>query len=582
MLKMKQTLTLLFLISFLNPLAAGVFEHADLLQAYAYLNQLRLRAGMTPFSQNSQLEAAAFNHANYLADNFLQGHFEIEGMPGFTGATPSNRTAHAGYRSLVVSENVSSGESNSVDSIDGLMSAIYHRLGFLDFVTNEIGTGIAHVSTPQPHSAYVYNMGNSEYNALCDGQAFSGSGRFYFGICEPDIQVGATEFEQVALNAKGNNPNIVVWPTNDDNDVPPAFFEESPDPLPDYSVSGYPLSIQFNPLVFNDVNVLEFKLFRELDNSEIQLTRLLNQTTDPNGKLSALEYALFPLNRLEWNTTYRAQVKYTSHLGENILSWRFKTRSVGVPLFTIAGQNEVLSIPPATSTFAVYVPPTDSVSEIGQISYQFQPGMNIETEFKDANTLQITLTGNVGQQAQFDFSGGHFTVQIRADATLPNLVSDEVNNLPTLGKGHAVNHLGEPVNINAQFKGGTAINGGAYQKQVVQNLSDQVDVQGIIAIEPAHVGQQADIFVYAEYSLPPFPEVAYFMLGEGLTILLWDQKPESLVAFMPQVLLDTLQSVPMYQGQFLAEGMLKVFFGYRLADGTLINNEEHIEIRITH
>jgi len=296
----------LFLLLATEMALAGVFEPQSLDQAYAYLNQLRASAGLTEFSQKNQLEIAAFNHANYLADNFMTGHYEAQGTIGFTGVFPKDRTINAGYRSLSVSENVSTGNTNSIDSIDRLMSAIYHRLGFLDFVHNEICIGIAKVSLEDPnsYSAYTYNMGNAEYNALCEDSAFSGSGHYYFNVCEPNININANTYQNVKVKAMGNNPNIVVWPVNGDHNVPPVFFEESPDPLPDYSISGYPISIQFNPLLFTKVNISTFKLYQEQDNSEVQPTRLLSQSTDPNGKLSTLQYALFPLKRLEWNRAY--------------------------------------------------------------------------------------------------------------------------------------------------------------------------------------------------------------------------------------------------------------------------------------
>jgi len=411
----------LFLLLATEMALAGVFEPQSLDQAYAYLNQLRASAGLTEFSQKNQLEIAAFNHANYLADNFMTGHYEAQGTIGFTGVFPKDRTINAGYRSLSVSENVSTGNTNSIDSIDRLMSAIYHRLGFLDFVHNEIGIGIAKVSLEDPnsYSAYTYNMGNAEYNALCEDSAFSGSGHYYFNVCEPNININANTYQNVKVKAMGNNPNIVVWPVNGDHNVPPVFFEESPDPLPDYSISGYPISIQFNPLLFTKVNISTFKLYQEQDNSEVQPTRLLSQSTDPNGKLSTLQYALFPLKRLEWNRAYWAEVEYTSNLGKDTLRWRFETRDFGVPLFTVQGEHEEILIPKNTPTFLVYVPPTLNFPDIGKINYTFPQGTTVETAFEDSNTLWINISAKIGQEINFNFSGRrHFVVKMTAEENL--------------------------------------------------------------------------------------------------------------------------------------------------------------------
>jgi hypothetical protein len=308
------------------------------------------------------------------------------------------------------------------------MSAIYHRLGFLDFVNNEIGIGIAKVSEePKSYSAYTYNMGNSEYNALCEGPAFSGKGRYYFNACEPNVNINANTYQNVKIKAMGNNPNIVVWPVNDDQNVPPVFFEENPDPLPDYSVSGYPISIQFNPLVFTQVNLSTFKLYQEQDNSEIQPTRLLSQSTDPNGKLSTLQYALFPLKRLEWNKAYWAEVEYTSNLGMETLKWRFETRDLGVPIFTVQGEHEEILIPKNTPTFVVYIPPTLNFPNIGRINYTFPPGAIVETAFEDSNTLWINLSAKIAQKINFNFSGErHFVVKITVEESLEETVEESL------------------------------------------------------------------------------------------------------------------------------------------------------------
>lgn len=814
----------------LTPMAiAGTYNPADLTGAYSYLNQLRLRAGLTELRPNSLLETAALNHANYLANNNWRGHEENQGTPGFTGASPKDRTSYAGYRSLSVSENVSSGNYSSPgyqESIDGLMSAIYHRLGFLDLVNNEVGIGIAQNTQVTPaYNAYVYNMGNADYNALCTRPpAFSGNGRYYYGICVPEANIEGTAFDQATILTQGNNPKILQWPTDNDNDTPPAFFEEDPDPLPDYSVSGYPISIQFNPLSYQSVQMVSFKLYRDRDNTEIQPTRLLTKQTDPNAKLTDLQFVLFPLSRLDWDTAYRVEAAYTSATGPETLSWQFKTRSLSVPIFTIAGQGETLRVP-LNSNFAVYLPPSNLATKIGAYHWTYSQGMTIDSQFKDGNTLLISVAGSAGQTAKFDAAAGQFTVTLDAAATLPttsldtaptkNLLSnfDEIapvaqmslsstygtapftvtaeaansydedgylvsydwstsdgqiaagptasftftnggtytitlmvtdnsgltaiseemvsvdstspvvgysnnpvllqpfvgsdwaleiqfpderftayytfnqviqtmedgtvglaamdnfgeiwtllydeawqdyvltmstwegdllfyfftcnttvcdsvsgeyikqysdgqvtssapvtgqlitgeeypteedypideeypveevfSDKPSLDYAVAFDAQGNPFTTETMFAGGISVNGGDYQTDVEQTLNDRVDITGQIKVDSNHVGQVADIFVIAETTLPFTDDVLYFMLDEGLrAILLWDENPANLAAFIPNVVLQSIQTVPMYQGYFIYPGTLKVQFGYRLQNGTVVMNEQGIAINI--
>jgi hypothetical protein len=427
---MKAFFTLL-LVLIMPVVKAGVLNSNDLAAAYSYLNQIRQQAGMSTFTKNVRLEAAALNHANYLADNILTGHYQyIKSAKKFTGLTPQDRTSFTGYRSLLVSENVSSGNTNSIRSIDGLMSAIYHRFAFLDFAKTEIGIGIAKNLKAQ-HSAYVYKMGNAAFNRLCKTISFSNEGRYYSNICNSNIHINAGDFDREKLLALSANNKIVMWPTNDDKHVPPAFFHESPDPLPDIDVSGFPISLQFNPLNFSSVKIKSFKLYTDSNNIEIVNTRLLSKQTDPNGRLNSLQYALFPLERLDWNTWYRVEVQYIHQGKIKNLQWRFRTKNLNLPLFKLDGDSNIVRIPPNTSAIAVYIPPTESHSKIGKLSYSYDSNMKVAVKYEDSNTLLIIVTGKVGQEASFNFSGKRsFRIKIRENVTKicePAILSANMN-----------------------------------------------------------------------------------------------------------------------------------------------------------
>jgi uncharacterized protein YkwD len=120
-----------------------------------YLNALREKVGLVPFELNPYLSKAAYNHAIYMAVNKVVGHYESEGYNDFTGVTPSDRVTYAGYPLRYVGENLSYGQENIYESIDGLFSAIYHRFGFLDFNYDDVGIVIY-------DNFYVYYMGNSK------------------------------------------------------------------------------------------------------------------------------------------------------------------------------------------------------------------------------------------------------------------------------------------------------------------------------------------------------------------------------------------------------------------------------------
>jgi len=56
--------------------------------------------------------------------------------------------------------------------------------------------------------------------------------------------------------------------------------------------------------------------------------------------------------------------------------------------------------------------------------------------------------------------------------------------------------------------------------------------------------------------------------------------PAHLAAFIPKVTLKSVESVTMYQGPFIYPGTLKVFFGYRLSDNSVVFNGQPIDITI--
>ncbi len=382
---------------------AGVFAQSDLDRAYAYLNTLRQQADMVAFTPHPLLQLSSFNHANYLTDNFAGGHFENNTLPGFTGTAPSDRAIFAGFSSRAIGENLSTGSVNSLSSIDGLFTAIYHRFGFLSFDHQLIGIGIARTTLDDPqHTAYVYETGNQGLNDFCAAGKDSTviTDRFFIQVCANASQrISEAEFNQTIHEVRGQNPNIVVWPARNATDVSPAFFEEDPDPLPDKSVAGNPISIQFNPLSFSSVGLNSFRVFKQANHQEIAPTRLLDSRTDPNQKFSALEFALYPLERLEWNTEYRVEASYTANDNTETLSWHFCTRDLGAPVITTAAQGENFIQPAQAGTFVVYMPPSADLQVMTGYSSRFSNGIDINIDIIDGNTLKLDV--NRAQAGQF-------------------------------------------------------------------------------------------------------------------------------------------------------------------------------------
>jgi hypothetical protein len=110
----------------------------------AGVNALRAAAGLPALARAPRLEVAAARHAAYLDRHREPGtlrqaspagdsaHRQQAGLDGFSGESPGDRALAAGYPHREVLENVSMGYPDLGAALDGLMSAIYHRLTFLD------------------------------------------------------------------------------------------------------------------------------------------------------------------------------------------------------------------------------------------------------------------------------------------------------------------------------------------------------------------------------------------------------------------------------------------------------------------
>ena len=336
--------------------------------ALAYLNRLRQDAGLIPFSSNPILNRASKNHALYLIENGSYGHYEEANKSGFTGKFASQRVKHEGYHTQLIIENVSSNNKNYKESIDGLFAAIYHRLAFLDFQGDEIGISIKQNIMDKRRTAFVYNMGSSALNQLYK-----------------DSKKPSRRALNNALNRhKYANSNVVTYPFDKQSDVPPVFFNELPDPLPNHDVSGFPISISFNQALFSDIKFLNFELF-DTHGERIRNTLIYNSKTDPNRRLNKFSFVLFPLERLEWNSYY--SVKFLAIVDKKLLEkrWSFKTRKNTLPLHKIEDEDKTITVK-VNQPNLFYFPPQTATDLLHNVRYN----SNFNMEFIDQNTLKLT------------------------------------------------------------------------------------------------------------------------------------------------------------------------------------------------
>ena len=84
-----------------------------------------------------------------------------------------------------------------------------------------------------------------------------------------------------------------------------------------------------------------FKLYQ--DTKEIRDVKILDKDNDPNRLLTERQFALFPLQPLEYDTDYRAVFKYRQNGKDRTVEWTFSTQKPDYPYFIVKG-GEMLAI----------------------------------------------------------------------------------------------------------------------------------------------------------------------------------------------------------------------------------------------
>jgi len=383
-----------------------------------YLNSLRQKSGLSAFSSDSHLVRAAQNHSNYMHNNRKYGHSESSSYAGFTGISPAPRAIYAGYTSRYVGENISYGTATEKGSVDNLLSAIYHRFGFLNPVYDAIGIGIN-------GTTYTYDMGNSTLNQLCQGPSFSGVGSYYRGACADTAKkIEATAYQNAKLTLKQKAPDIILWPAANVGDIPPVFYGENPDPLPYSGVTGYPISAQFNDSKFNKNIIVDSFVLKDTSGNIHEDLIVMDKSNDPNQRFSEYQFALFPRNRLEWGSVYCSELSYSYNNSRKKLKWCFSTRSLSSEVdrfYRIKDQSVANLSVISGKTYAIYIVPNNTNDTLGGASYNYTAN---RPEFSriDRNTIKVKVSGSVGKYVNFTFGNGQkikLTISTKDTASSP-------------------------------------------------------------------------------------------------------------------------------------------------------------------
>jgi len=205
-------------------------------------------------------------------------------------------------------------------------------------------------------------------------------------ICkENNKMIPRSRFREEKDYIRRKNKDVIVYPYANQRHIWPAFYNESPDPLPKYKVSGFPISVQFNPVNAKNVKLKSFRLYDE-KGKEIKKTKILQHKNDHNHLFTKLEFALMPLARLEFGTTYTAVFEAVVDGSSVKKRWSFTTENPKEKVYRITQKKTTLNVK-AGSTALLYIVPS-SRNDILR-SYKSRGGLKIS--FLDQNTLKVVF-----------------------------------------------------------------------------------------------------------------------------------------------------------------------------------------------
>jgi uncharacterized protein YkwD len=256
-----------------------------------WINYRRSQIGMPALTRNSVIDAAAQGHSDYQRINNVVTHDQTAGKTGYTGARLQDRLTNAGYvfgSPNAIGEVISATSNGSgFYMAEELITAIYHRFVIFEPVFKEIGAGAATTSANYSYFTADFVANNGYGTGIAAG-------------------------------------TIVTWPFNGQTQVPNNFNSdyEEPDPVPDRSVVGYPVSVHTN--LTRKLTVQSFTIRAHGSNSDLA-TRLLVQGQDANTTTQSAA-AIVPLAQLASATTYDVSFSGAVDGVPVTRSWSFTTK----------------------------------------------------------------------------------------------------------------------------------------------------------------------------------------------------------------------------------------------------------------
>ena len=267
-----------------TPTPTAVSFPDEAVEALNRVNMHRAAVGLVPMELHALLIQAAQAHSGYMAQNTDLDHYEDEGVPGFTGVTPWDRTTAAGYPpNTPIYEGVgyrTIGFADPTVNIDSQVEGPFHRVAPLH-------SGLTH---------FGY--------ASVDGDA----NNYY------TLNFGALSWD---------NLETVAYPGVDQEGVATQFDgHEWPDPFPDASYPvGYPVTLFVSRNQSFSVQAYSLK---PVGGANLPMV-VMEPGASREGYDTSYMFAMASASPLQGGVTYEASIAYTLEGVATTKTWQFTT-----------------------------------------------------------------------------------------------------------------------------------------------------------------------------------------------------------------------------------------------------------------
>ncbi len=233
---------------------------------------------------------------------------------------------------------------------------------------------------------------------------------------------------------------------------------------------------------------------------------------------------------------------------------------------TLTTTLEGMKYEPTASNKELYQTKSDELlAEVNKMEFKPQNATFVEHDFKDVQVVGVYF-------ATYTFAHEEKTILI-----FDNFQAFAVGEVP---EGKAINL--SQTNTETKITGGISVNCGPYEQVVTQCIPDDIKIKGKITVDSTDIGKQADILAIGIYK--PYPEFEqeeiYMVLDDGKAVEKWDGDLNNLQALQQDITLQAEHDFFIYQGKINKAGFIKIIFGYRLKDGSIIYNTDNIDMFI--